>query len=110
MAVESDVDDWVRDNPMHPRRGEAEVWLSSAFDEIERSSSVEDRKKIEEALIHEYGKSLRRMVRTNGRRKGWSREKIREQADRQAEMTAMFLNDDIDELIAKLQESSNKAD
>ena len=87
-AVESEVEDWVQDNSAHPRLEEAELWLDSAFDELQRRVSTEDRKKTEETLIHEMEKLLRRIVRTGARSKGWSREKIRHEANRRAGMAA----------------------
>ena len=90
-VVESEVDDWVQNNETHPRRAEAELWLSSAFDELQLRLSGEDRKNLEAAAIYLMENSIREYVRAIGRSKGWSRERIRKEANLKAGMAAKLV-------------------
>lgn len=109
-TVESEVEDWVEINATHPRRKEAELWLNSAFDEMQDRISIEARKEAEKASINSMEKSIRQFVRVLGRSKGWSIEKIRREATRRAEWAAKLLNDDPDELVRYFESLRNKRD
>jgi hypothetical protein len=89
-VVESEVEHWVADNPTHPHVAEAEKWLNSTSDEIQRLLSAEDRRKMERAAIDLMENSIREYVRAVGRSKGWSKEKIREESKRKAGMAVKF--------------------
>jgi len=83
-SVESDVEQWIENNATHPRLADAEIWLNSASDEIQRLLSAEDRRKLERAAIDLMERNMREYARALGRSKGWSKEKIRQEANRMA--------------------------
>jgi hypothetical protein len=108
LAVGTEVNDWINANATHPRRVEAELWVSFVDDELQQRQSIEARNKAENPSIRETEKLLRRIARSRGRRTGWSADKTRKHAQEMVSLADKFLTTDADELLAYLTQRQSK--